>query len=337
MKIIPINTEKDFYEIFLNDIINDSCAGHKNIIYRGQTNDRWGLLPNIHRNYTYENWSYDFWGNGNNWTTKDKVLPPNSLIQAQIENVLLSRFLQSIEESNYSIPELNFKKNIFGWEKIHSFSVIENDKYPNVKYEDLTAIAQHYGIPTRMLDWSKDYLVSLFFALQPSRFGFSHFSIFSLDTNDALSHIHPNSIYNQNSTSFNKEAFEYRNEKLGFLNIIYAPTHLCPNMKAQKGCLTYLSNKASAKLNYHYDLIEYFNNLHKVNNEAYKLIHGKNFELTSEHPLPLKKYVFHPALAKFLIKWLYAHNIHEGTIFPDLNGIASNTKQIIRRYRYFDK
>jgi hypothetical protein len=336
MKVVPINTEKDFYEIFLDDLINDSCAGHKNIIYRGQTDNGWGLIPNIHRTHTFENWAYDFWGTGE-WSTNDKALPPNSLIQAQIENTLLSRFLQSIEESNYSIPELNFKKNIFGWENLYSFQVNENDTYPNKKYEDLTAIAQHYGIPTRMLDWSKDYLVSLYFALQPSRYGFSHFSVFSLDTNVALSHIHPNSIYNQNSTSFHQEAFEFRNAQLGFLNIIYAPTHLCPNMKAQKGCLTYLNNTAGAKLNYHYDLIEYFNNLDRVNNEAMKLVHGQDFETDNQHPVALKKYVFHPALAKFVMKWLYVHNINEGTIFPDLNGIASNTKQIVRRYKYFDK
>ena len=84
MKVVNINTEKDFYEIFLNDLINNSCAGHKNMIYRGQTNSEWGLIPNIHRSDTFENWDYDSWGVRNNnlaienCSTQNKTLPPNS-------------------------------------------------------------------------------------------------------------------------------------------------------------------------------------------------------------------------------------------------------------------
>ena len=318
----------------MGQLISDSSDAGKNNIYRGQTNAEWGLIPGIHRQYTYDNWEYDYYGIGNDWSTKDKKLPRNSLEQATIENVLLSRFSMSLEKSDFSISELYYQKNTFGSDRLYSLGVKENSTFQNPAYEDLTSIAQHYGIPTRMLDWSKDYLVSLFFALQPTRYNYSHFSVFSLDTNIALSHLHPNSIFNKSSPSFSQEAFDYRNTHLGFLNIIYAQNHLCPNMKAQRGCLSFLSNKVSSKLNFNYDLVEYIGNLDRVNNEAMKLVHDHNFKLEDHHQKALAKYVFHPKLGIFIYKWLNVHNIHEGTIFPDLNGIAAHTKQVVRTYKY---
>ena len=83
--------------------------------------------------------------------------------------------------------------------------------------------------------------------------------------------------------------------------------------------------------------MEYLNNSDRVNNEAMRLVHVQGFESDNQHSLSLKRDDFERSLAKFVMKWLYLHNIHERTIFPDLNGIASNTKQIVRRYKYFDK
>ncbi|PHS03095.1 MAG: hypothetical protein COA88_16060 [Kordia sp.] len=346
MKIIQIKTEEDFYKKFLADVINSSFQERLNVVYRGQFNSNWGLLSNIHRSYTYENWSFDSWGmnSGNtslpSWSTRDKTLPPNSLYQATVEVTLLSRFLKSMDESDFSISELNFKKELFGLRELTEFRVRENDTFPFKKLEDLSSIAQHYGIPTRMLDWSKNYLVGLFFAIDTKDNYISNdFSVFTLETNQILQNVHPNSPYNINSNEYNEELTSLRNEKIGFLNVITPPYHLCPNMKAQRGVLTYVSHEISSEKDPSYDLIDYINNLYSTTNEDYNRILNLNIPPLEVDPYKdvLCKYVFDKSLIHFLRKYLYAHNIHEGTIFPGLNGIASHAKRVQYKYRYTDK
>lgn len=38
--------------------------------------------------------------------------------------------------------------------------------WPNEKFREVISLAQHYGLPTRFLDWSYDYKSALYFALK---------------------------------------------------------------------------------------------------------------------------------------------------------------------------
>ena len=48
--------------------------------------------------------------------------------------------------------------------------IAEASKHSFVPWLDIASLAQHYGLPTRMLDWSKDFLVALFFACKDYSF-----------------------------------------------------------------------------------------------------------------------------------------------------------------------
>ena len=109
------------------------------------------------------------------------------------------------------------------------------DKYrfywPNPNYFELISLAQHYGVPTRALDWTYDYKVALYFAVK------------NILNNDYLC--------NEKPTNAVLWAFNYKSIEIDCLlskNNPFAIKHYRPeynsnpNLNAQKGLFTFVMN-----------------------------------------------------------------------------------------------
>ena len=109
---------------------------------------------------------------------------------------------------------------------------------------DLMFYMQHYGVPTRLLDWSDSPFVALFFALQPRRGGYSEDPVvwmcdpqawngalmpFSADEDKVLDKTHRR----MTDYGFGEDIERYRDEPL-----MLKGSHNSPRIVAQRGSFT---------------------------------------------------------------------------------------------------
>ena len=149
------------------------------------------------------------------------------------------------------------------------------DNLPENEIEWL-AIAQHHGLPTRLLDWSLSPLVACFFAVQ------------SLSSDDAA-------IYIYDIGKFKKEE-EITPSKLNEI-VAFFPSHGTKRVTAQSGMFT----------------------IHPT----------QNMKLESES---IKKILIPASKKRYFLEKLVKYGIHQGTIFPDLDGL-SNYIRYLNDYR----
>ena len=164
-------------------------------------------------------------------------------------------------------------------------------KVPSNDWEWL-ALAQHHGLPTRLLDWTTNPLVALYFAVKDDIEICEKEKNEGYDGSSAFYFL----IYKTpplDITSF-ESPIKYLNSEDCSGHGLFWPPHTTPRIKAQSGVLT----------------------LQIEPNEPFA--YGSR----------LQKYIIPSHLRNKLRNTLNAYGINDSSMFPDLDGLAKHLKNI---------
>ena len=127
-------------------------------IFRGHSSSIYKLLPSALRKEGMI---------GTNLIKSDESIKIyGELLQIYRESQLLQQFYKNCDDTGLYIPFIDEKNLYYLLNEDRIASTFPPFEYwPPKDYYELMSLAQHYGISTRLLDWSRDLNVAIYFAL----------------------------------------------------------------------------------------------------------------------------------------------------------------------------
>ncbi len=156
-EVIDCNSAADFLKELTPWSSSRTLQGY---IFRGHEDDGFQLIPSALR---LEKKSELIRAAG--LQPPDPNLFQHDFWQSLFERSALRRFFKYADRSGLYVPnERNIRENINDWADIPYMAAMNEQTWISAEFLELAGLAQHYGVPTRLLDWSYDPLVAAYFA-----------------------------------------------------------------------------------------------------------------------------------------------------------------------------